>query len=331
MASEEEGKGRPVSDNREATSASADHYDYLKSPLNPCSIETIPYPIPVVGDSKTPSQSQSQPQQRRAWPCMVACYQLEEAKQQRVGRLDLFSFPVPPDDVDLTDDDSSSPPKLSLGTPMTVFDGKSGILDGKFFGRKKVVDSEGDDLKNDTFFYASAHSTGEIRIFSVDPTESSSYLASETEQKQPFEVSCRAISESSDDGALCLALSWEANEEPSRIVSSYSDGTAAIHKVGSLVGPDTSAELELETRWNAHSIFRQPAEVWSCCFLDDSTVMTAGEDGSVKVWDTRLPFTNAVHTMKLFDAGATALSPHPRIPHIVACGSYDETLALWDR
>jgi diphthamide biosynthesis protein 7 len=37
-----------------------------------------------------------------------------------------------------------------------------------------------------------------------------------------------------------------------------------------------------------------------------------------------------MHTLKNFEAGVTVISPHPRIDNVVACGSYDETVAIFD-
>ena len=78
-------------------------------------------------------------------------------------------------------------------------------------------------------------------------------------------------------------------------------------------------------------MFQSPAEVWSACFTTDpNVVMTGGDDSSLKVWDVRSGFGKPIHVLKQFEAGVTVLAPHPRIDHLVACGSYDETMALLD-
>ena len=160
-----------------------------------------------------------------------------------------------------------------------------------------------------------------------------------------------------DEGGLCLALAWDqttTNDESrildTRIVSSYSDGHVAIHKVqssssSSSSSPDEPISIELEHHWKAHSMFTSPAEVWCCSFVsvngsggesnDDNTptnfVATGGDEGSWKLWDLRTNLNRPIHHgQNDFDAGVTILSPHPRHNHLLAVGSYDETIALFD-
>jgi diphthamide biosynthesis protein 7 len=86
-----------------------------------------------------------------------------------------------------------------------------------------------------------------------------------------------------------------------------------------------------EESWDAHKMFKSPAEVWSACFTTNpNVVLTGGDEGNLKIWDLRAGTTSAQHVLKHFEAGVTVLSPHPRREHLVACGSYDETIALLD-
>jgi diphthamide biosynthesis protein 7 len=83
--------------------------------------------------------------------------------------------------------------------------------------------------------------------------------------------------------------------------------------------------------WDAHSLFTNPSEVWSVGFVgeDGHSVMSGGDDMAIKLWDIRST-TRPMQVLKHFDAGATVIAPHPRQPNLVACGSYDETICLYD-
>jgi diphthamide biosynthesis protein 7 len=89
----------------------------------------------------------------------------------------------------------------------------------------------------------------------------------------------------------------------------------------------------LRESWLAHALFGStPAEVWSTCFAaNGKIVLSGGDDVKVKCWDVRASKLKPVHTFaNHFDAGVTVLSPHPRNEHLVAIGSYDETLGIYD-
>ena len=49
----------------------------------------------------------------------------------------------------------------------------------------------------------------------------------------------------------------------------------------------------------------------------------------MKLWDVRAT-NRPMHVLSPFDAGATCASAHPVHDYLVACGSYDETICLYD-
>jgi diphthamide biosynthesis protein 7 len=92
--------------------------------------------------------------------------------------------------------------------------------------------------------------------------------------------------------------------------------------------------------WHAHSMFTSPSEVWSADFCNSDNnyssntssttmILSCGDEGKVKFWDVRCP-TRPVVQVEPFGAGATCAAAHPRKPNIVAVGSYDETVCLYD-
>jgi diphthamide biosynthesis protein 7 len=278
------------------TTKSTETMDHVTTQLNPCTFESLPNPVELDDDSSV-------------WPCMLGCYELQDDKSRK-GHLDLYAIRVPKEDQDLP---------LSFGTPMNVLGTtieSSGILDGKWYSSDRNSNAN-------HWWYATAHSSGDIWIHAIAKTQ---------ESVEPFSATLETKSDrAEDDDALCLSLSWDTfsnYQSFSRIISSYSDGRVAIHNV--TFQDNTPVQLEQELSWHAHKIFTSPAEVWTCCFTKDlNVVMTGGDEGTCKVWDLRTT-SKAVHILKDFDAGATVLSPHPHNEHLVACGSYDETVALYD-
>jgi diphthamide biosynthesis protein 7 len=275
--------------------------------------------------------------------------------------------------------------KAENSSTTSAADNASGVLDGKWF--EPALVGPGARLSDDDFFghYASAHADGRILVHGVSSYKRPSSLDSDSSGTchSPFQAMLLGESESpSDKDALCLALAWDnkdykdmshgangttANSDrattpktiDTRILSSYSDGHVAIHRIkssssSSTTTDDTSTarprvDVTLEHHWEAHTLFRShPAEVWCCNFLlqrqyysamdlcsemtpPTPIVATGGDEGSWKGWDVRVGLTRPIfHESDIFGAGVTVISPHPRHDHIVAVGSYDETIALYD-
>lgn len=101
---------------------------------------------------------------------------------------------------------------------------------------------------------------------------------------------------SSGNTSLCLSLAWNdfidmystspSNTISDQIVSSYSDGTVALHEVllsGNSGNEDNgggSITIVETQRWNAHSMFGNPSEVWTCSFLrgNEHNVISGADD-----------------------------------------------------
>ncbi|EGC38971.1 hypothetical protein DICPUDRAFT_75478 [Dictyostelium purpureum] len=125
-----------------------------------------------------------------------------------------------------------------------------------------------------------------------------------------------------DSGILSLSLDW--NVSGSKVIVSFSDGKVGIFDVNSL---DNAI-----SRWKAHDY-----EAWICAFNyhNESIVFSGGDDCKFKIWDTRIAVEendNApMNTItKKCDMGVTSIHCHPSMENIVAVGSYDECLRIWD-
>lgn len=305
------------------SSSSCEFLEHVTTPMNACSLEALPDPIQL---------GQSSSNGKWVWPLMLGCYELDESQGQRKGHLDLYAVPVP------QDQDPRTTIPAGLGNPMTVLgDGvlpTSGILDGKWCPQRKSSNSSGS--KEEALYYATAHASGEILVHKVETAAQDNSMNSDDE---PFQVSQAGKSEPYEESsALCLALSWDLNapdddssSSSTRIVSSYSDGHVAIHEVA--FHEDGTVQLQEQESWAAHKMFQCPAEVWSASFVHNTphVVLSGGDEGALKVWDLRVGTASAIHTFQhTFQAGVTVIAPHPRRDHLVACGSYDETVALFD-
>ena len=308
--------------------------------MNPCSLECLQEPLVL-------------PDKSQVWLMMVGCYELQEIGT-RLGRLELFPIRVP----DIRSSHYRSIP-LQIPEPSFVHakgmvsaanvtsssssSSLSGVLDGKWI--KAHPSSTTSCINESSFYFAAAHSSGHISIYSLTMGDH------DDGDKIPIQMHLAASSENvpssthADPSPLCLSLSWNTSEildgaSSNSIVSSYSNGTVKVHeclRTGN--SEDSSHHMYLVERasWVAHTMFTSPAEVWSAAFLGSSNnnsaecqaVMTGGDDGKLKLWDTRMT-TRPMQVLNHFDAGVTVVSPHPRNPNLVACGSYDETMCLYD-
>jgi len=317
--------------------------DYMESPLHPCSVETIAEPVQLADGS-------------RIWPTMLGCYELQQESGTRHGRLDLYAIKVPDLRKNLSLQASMV---LKFGNPISVMSREesqqSGILDGKWIQapnhsmRNDDLDDGSEHLAS--FYFASALSTGEIAIHacSVKSTQESDrpVLPGDPEEcAHPMHVELRGKTDNfstklgeKDRAPLCLSLNWDRlsfDDESTRIVSTYSDGCVSVHDVISTKQSTMSSQSKLQlvehVSWEAHTMFTSPAEVWLAGFVGGShthSVMSGGDDGSLKLWDIR-SINRPMQVLKHFDAGVTVVAPHPRLEHLVACGSYDETICLYD-
>jgi len=79
--------------------------------------------------------------------------------------------------------------------------------------------------------------------------------------------------------------------------------------------------------WTAHA-----HEPWCAAwdYWDTNIVYSGGDDLQFKVWDIRQGFELPIITNKRFDAGVTCIQSHPNIEHLIAVGSYDATVRLFD-
>ncbi|RPD82546.1 WD-40 repeat-containing protein [Lentinus tigrinus ALCF2SS1-7] len=124
---------------------------------------------------------------------------------------------------------------------------------------------------------------------------------------------------------LCLSLDWSNRRFPTSslgdMIVSLSNGSL------SLLRPDESSGLAETDTWHAHD-YEPWIAAWD--YWNPNVVFSGGDDLKMKGWDIREGGAQPLFVNKRFDAGVTTIQSHPHIEHIIAVGSYDNTVRLFD-
>jgi hypothetical protein len=171
---------------------------------------------------------------------------------------------------------------MQFGDAACVLQMESGVLDGKWKRRRKNNQTEGavaQDLEIPLF--ASACASGSIHIHGLEKNMSTDSTTDTTS----WSLNHLASTDGQSDIGLCLALAWNdyLTESEDQIVSSYSNGEVAIHQVSYHGDTNKAPKLEETHRWNAHTLFGCPSEVWTCSFLRgaENVVLSGADDVSI--------------------------------------------------
>ncbi len=131
-----------------------------------------------------------------------------------------------------------------------------------------------------------------------------------------------------DPETLCLSLDWEPHSSNPRIITSLSTGSL------SLLSPTSTGTFGISSEWKAHE-YESWITSWDHWSRD--LVWSGGDDCRLKSWDIRTldssdfdPTPTPLSINKNFDGGVTTISSSPHTPHLLAVGSYDSNLRLFD-
>ncbi|KAF8832350.1 WD-40 repeat-containing protein [Lentinula edodes] len=156
-----------------------------------------------------------------------------------------------------------------------------------------------------------ANSEGEIHLLEWDSEES---RLEETARKRIV----------GSPETLCLSLDWSNRRNPTsdlgKLVVSCSDGDLV------LLDPITSS-IVVTDKWTAHE-YEPWIAAWD--YWNTNTIYSGGDDFKLKGWDIRTDLRNPMFVNKRFGAGITTIQSHPYIEHLLAVGSYDSSVKLFD-
>ena len=127
------------------------------------------------------------------------------------------------------------------------------------------------------------------------------------------------VCEKNDGSELCLSFDWISCEDRSIILSD------SLGRLAFLECCDTG-ELVCSSQWKAHGY-----EAWVAASDNWSkhVVYSGGDDNRFKGWDLRSPGTS-LFTSSHHSTGVCAIQSHPLREHLLATGSFDECLMIWD-
>ncbi|KAF4140288.1 putative WD domain G-beta repeat domain-containing protein [Phytophthora infestans] len=132
-----------------------------------------------------------------------------------------------------------------------------------------------------------------------------------------------------DADSMCLSLDWSnrvhSNTQPSICVS-HSDGALSVWDIA-------SQGIVQTDKWRAHDLFGSPIEAWIAAFnCNDSNVLLSGaDDAALKGWDLRAGTSAPTfENTRQYSMGVCSIQFHPNDERLVAVGSYDEQVAIWD-
>ncbi|KAJ2078330.1 hypothetical protein H4R24_004548 [Coemansia sp. RSA 988] len=135
-----------------------------------------------------------------------------------------------------------------------------------------------------------------------------------------------ATKEPTSDRSMCCSLDWsnrlDSGDSPS-IVTSHSDGNLQLLEV-------TESAISIESQWQAHDL-----EAWIAAFdySNPAVIYSGGDDARLKGWDQRIGLSSntSIFNLGRHQAGVCSIQSSLHRQHILATGSYDEHVFIWDK
>ena len=221
----------------------------------------------------------------------LGCYELIAAEERRIGRLALLS----------TRGDA-------LSSALCAVDG-TGVLDCAWLPPRP----------DGAHLLALATSEGTAQLYSLATDDG----AATAELVEVGSMACEGA------GDACMSLAW-SDAPSSRLALTSTTGMVSVGELESASG--SGGALRLLSAWQAHDL-----EGWAVAFghHDEHTLYTGADDAMLKRWDLRSaadgePPAATASNRRSHRAGVCCLSPHPTREHLLASGSYDESVRLWD-
>jgi len=124
---------------------------------------------------------------------------------------------------------------------------------------------------------------------------------------------------------LCLSMDWSNRRTPGSdlgsLIVSLSNGSLC------LLRSHDAHSLSICNSWHAHD--HEPwVAAWN--YWNPNVVYSGGDDLKMKSWDIRQGCLQPLFINHRFDGGITSIQSNPHTEHLIAVGSYDNTVKLFD-
>ena len=183
-------------------------------------------------------------------------------------------------------------------TLLNRYDEGAGVLDLKWLPYNTMMGT----------IFCTVNSIGQLNVYSM---ESGLFEFKRIQSLQ--------VCEKNDGSELCLSFDWISCEDRSCILSD------SLGRLAFLECCETG-ELVCSSQWKAHDY-----EAWIAASDNWSkhVVYSGGDDNRFKGWDLRSAGTPVFSSSQHF-TGVCAIQSNPLREHLLATGSFDECLMIWD-
>lgn len=171
---------------------------------------------------------------------------------------------------------------------------------------------------NGEVLLGSTTATGNLDIYKIRTDVKSTYL-----KFQDLKLENLLSINNCKSNVLNLSLDWS-----NKVFANAGHNLVISQSDGSIQYLSLQNDLTVKKSWEAHGY-----EAWISAFdyYNPETVYTGGDDCLFKSWDLRTDLSRPTVTSKKHEAGVCTITSHHLQEYILATGSYDENIRIWDK